>query len=267
MITWLMLTAMVWCPFSCDESEHIQEQSSEAVTEKAEDVPAVPTYTGIRRTPPQVPSGNGTTATLYTINAPPPGFDGRSRPMSRAVRGLMEWKNNQGASTDWVIDPEGFVHASDQPMRTSRSFSDLQLHLEFSLPTTPGRIGSDASSFGVLLQGRYEILLRNSFGRPPTRECSGALRGMHPPSANAMLPAPGWQTLDVFFSAAQFENDEMVVAPRMTAMINGILVLNNVEISEPSPEAFEKGMPKEGPLVLRGSKDPVILRNIWIRTP
>ena len=80
----------------------------------------------------------------------------------------------------------------------SKEFGDLQLHLEFSLPTTPGRIGSEASSIGVLLQGRYEILLKNSYGRPPNTECSGALLGNHPPCVNAMLPSPGWQTLDVY---------------------------------------------------------------------
>ena len=265
----LLLMAWVCCALAVG-LHAAQEESSQATTpndavEAPETIQDGSPRKGIRRTPPPVPSGKGTTSTLYTINAPPPGFDGRSRPLSVVGHNLRDWTLNDGTPTDWVIDPEGFVHVSDQSMRTGQTFGDLQLHLEFSLPMTPGRIGSDASSIGVLLQGRYEILLRNSFGRPPNTECSGALLGNHPPSVNAMLPSPGWQTLDVYFSAAQFEDDKMIAPPRVTAMINGILVLNNLEISTPSPDAIEDGMPSEGPLAIRGSKDSVILRNIWIR--
>ena len=278
MISHLVFMAVVCLPLPIIGYQDAQEKPSPKVqapaddleassdgSEITEDVPEVPLRKGIRRTPPPVPSGKGTTATLYTINAPPPGFDGRSRPLSVIGHDLKNWTLNEGAPTDWVIDPKGFVHVSDQPIRTTKEFGDLQLHLEFSLPTTPGRIGSEASSIGVLLQGRYEILLKNSYGRPPNTECSGALLGNHPPCVNAMLPSPGWQTLDVYFSAARFERGEMVAPPRITAMINGILILNNLEISNPSPGAFEEGMPSEGPLILRGSKDSVILRNIWIR--
>ena len=220
-----------------------------------------------QETPSVLPGMGSVSTTLYTLNAPPPGFDGKAMPLLKPKKGMQGWTDIDGKATDWTIDEDGVVHATDRDVMTEMAFGDCQLHIEYSLPQTPGRIGSAAATSGVVIQGRYEIELHNSFGRPPSRMSAGAIRGAVAPIANASLPAPGWQALDVYFKAPLIEDGKVVRPAMMTALLNGVLILNNVEITAPTDAAIGTDMPAMGPLVLQGSPDQVHFRNIWIRRP
>ena len=256
---------------SKDAEQQNQNQSqsqSQSKSQSENEEPEIPVpRSGIRRTPPKVPKKVGVGKSLYTLDAPPPGFDGKSMPLLMPNRGMEGWNDTDGKATDWVIDEGGFVHASDRDAVSVMEFGDCHLHVEYSLPNTPGRIGAAAASSGVIIHGRYEIELHNSFGRPARSMSCGALRGLVAPVANATLPAPGWQALDIFFSAPVLEDGKVINNPRITALLNGVLILNNVEITQPTDYAIATDMPATGPLILQGSSDPVIFRNLWIRRP
>ena len=266
----MMSWHFAWCLLLILCGSPVQDGSQATETEQAETEPQPvspppPTH-GIRRDAPPLPSKSGTSSSLYTLDAPPPGFDGKSRMLLRRNAGMSGWSMHDGGTMDWVLDEQGNLHASDRDVVINHEFGDCQLHLEYSLPRTPGRIGSASASSGLQLHERYEIQLANSYGRPPNLVCSGAIKGQSPPLVNATLPAPGWQALDVYFSAPKIKDGVIVQKPRVTALLNGILILNNVEIDGPTSGASGSDMVETGRILLKGSPDPVIFRNIWIRS-
>ena len=213
------------------------------------------------------PVQGGAAKSIFTLNAAPPGFDGKSRPIVHPIMGLDGWRTSVGEPCDWVLDESGVLLASDHDVVVPFEFGDVQLHIEYSLPTTPGRLGSAKASSGAVLHGRYEIELLNSFGRPASTSCCGALKGLVAPIANASLPSPGWQTLDVFFRAPRLAGEVVLEKPRVTVLLNGALVLNNVEIDRPTDASVAQDMPATGTLTLQGSPDGVKFRNLWLRHP
>lgn len=219
------------------------------------------------RSPPMVASRTGVTAALSTLDAPPPGFDGKSVMLVVPGRSLTLWKSAVETLTadDWTIDGEGNVRAGRHDLATIAPYRDFQLHLEYSLPRTPGRIGIRASSTGVRVHDRYDIEFRNDFGRPPKATSTGAVLGMVAPVANAVLPAPGWQAVDIYFRAPRIESGVLLEAGRLSMMINGVLVQNNAVLESMSGEAEGDLPPTEGPIILEGSDETVYFRNLWIR--
>lgn len=257
---WCLL--IVLCGMSVSDAP--QSAESEPTEADRQSVASSPPAThGIRRKAPPLPSSN---SSFYTLDAVPPGFDGKNRVLLKSSAGLSGWSMHDGGTMDWVQDEKGNLHASDRDVVIDHEFGDCQLHLEYSLPRTPGRVGSASASTGLQLHERYEIQLVNSYGRPPNLMCCGAIKGQVPPLANGVLPAPGWQALDVFFSAPRIEDGVVVRKPHVTVLLNGILILNNVEIDGPTSGASGRDMVERGRILLKGSPDPVIFRNIWIRS-
>ncbi|MEM8866127.1 MAG: DUF1080 domain-containing protein, partial [Planctomycetota bacterium] len=81
---------------------------------------------------------------------------------------------------------------------------------------------------------------------------------------------PGeWNTYDIFWTAPRF-NEDGTLASRayMTAMHNGVLVLNHFELLGDTPyhrpPHYEAHSPK-GPIALQDHGNPVRFRNIWVR--
>ena len=219
------------------------------------------------RSPPKVASRTGVTAALSTLDATPPGFDGKSVMLVVPGRPLTRWKavDTVGTCEDWVVDERGNVRAGRNALATIAPYRDFQLHLEYSLPRTPGRIGIHASSTGVRVHDLYDVELRNDYGRPPKTTSTGAVLGMVPPVVNAVLPAPGWQAVDIYFRAPRFDEGVLVEAARLSMMINGVLVQNNAVLAPADGDWGEEPPPADGPIVLEGSEETVYFRNIWIR--
>jgi hypothetical protein len=217
--------------------------------------------------PPQVASRTGVTAALSTLDAPPPGFDGKSVMLVVPGRSLTLWKSASEAETadDWTVDQKGNVRAGRHDLATIAPYRDFQLHLEYSLPRTPGRIGIKAASTGVRVHDLYDIEFRNDYGRPPKITSTGAVLGIVPPVANAVLPAPGWQAVDIYFRAPRIESGVVREAARLSMMINGVLVQNNAMLDPNVGEGKENQPPADGPIILEGANETVYFRNIWIR--
>ncbi|MFB0986986.1 MAG: DUF1080 domain-containing protein, partial [Phycisphaerales bacterium] len=103
------------------------------------------------------------------------------------------------------------------------------------------------------------------YGRPPKITSTGAVLGIVPPVTSAVLPAPGWQAIDIYFRAPRIESGVVREAARLSMMINGVSVQNNAMLDPNVGEGEENQPPADGPIVLEGVNEPVYLRNSWVR--
>ena len=71
--------------------------------------------------------------------------------------------------------------------------------------------------------------------------------------------------MDIYFRAPLIESGVLLEAARLSMMVNGVLVQNNV-VLEPANGGWNGDPPPaEGPIILEGSDETVYFRNIWIR--
>lgn len=172
-----------------------------------------------------------------------------------------------GSSADAWVDgrlEDGLLCNTD--VSTRQRFHDYTLHLEFRTPYKPYARKQQRGNSGVYHQGRYETQVLDSFGLTGEANECGGIYSIAAPRLNACLPPLTWQTYDVDFTAARFdENDELVNPARITVRLNGILIHNNQELPATTTAAPLKTVsPEPGPIFLQHHKNPVYYRNIWI---
>ena len=146
-------------------------------------------------------------------------------------------------------------------IQSTQTFTDFNLHLEFR---TPSPTDANRGNSGILLQNRYEIQIFESFGRAiaGTNDC-GAILGQQAPRANATLAAGEWQTYDITFHAAQFNGTNKVANARVTVILNGVTVQDDVSITGPTVGGGIE-QPLAGPIVLTDDGSRVQFRNIRV---
>ena len=209
---------------------------------------------------------------------PPPGaillFGDGSEP------GESKFTSMSGGPSDWTVADGTLVvnttpgHANHAVSRAT--FRDAEIHAEFI--TSPVAEGNS----GLYLHGHYELQIFDSFGvDPPTDQDEGAVYRFGRPLVNAARPTGEWQVYDVRFIAPRRGDDGRVVTPgRITAWLNGKLIQDGLEFTEPrSPyipykhgvtdhlRTIEATLRKtgRGPLFLQDHGSPTRFRNIWIR--
>ena len=99
----------------------------------------------------------------------------------------------------------------------------------------------------------------------PTLEM--AIYGLKAPDVDASKPARTWQALDITFRNARFDRrGKKTENARMTVLLNGVKIHDDVEIKSRCPTLMEPEGPSPGPIVLEnhGSRGHVRFRNIWI---
>ena len=186
-----------------------------------------------------------------TLGAPAPAgaivlFDGKN---------ADEWENG-------VVE-NGLLANSN--VTTKRKFGSYQLHLEFRTPYKPFARGQGRGNSGVYHQGRFETQVLDSFGLEGKINETGGIYGIAAPRINMCLPPLRWQTYDVDFVEAQFdEQGELLKSARMTVRLNGVEVQKNQEVSKVTTGSRGKGMSGKGPIFLQHHGNPVYYRNIWI---
>lgn len=147
--------------------------------------------------------------------------------------------------------------------RTREEFGSFRLHLEFRCPYMPEATGQGRGNSGVYLQSRYEIQVLDSFGDAPADNGCGGIYQIAVPLTNPSLPPMEWQTYDIDFTTAQFENGQKTANARVTVRHNGVVIHDDVEL----PNSTAGGAPEDdatGPLFLQDHNDAVHYRNIWL---
>lgn len=177
-------------------------------------------------------------------------FDGRD---------TSAWQHPNGDACQWQVT-DGALVAGESDLDTKEKFQDFDLHIEFAVPSDAKQGNS-----GIYLQGRYEVQILNSFGKPANDICCGAIFRFKAPIENASKPSDEWQSFDIAFHAARFDAAGAKTAnARVSVIHNGRLIQDDVEISK----STGKGEPESaapGPIRLQAYGSPVRFRSIRIK--
>ena len=178
---------------------------------------------------------------------------------------LSAWDN----AGNWQIIDCAMV-AGGGSVKSKQAFGDCQLHIEWSAPTPPTGDGQGRGNSGVFLMDTYEIQVLDSYDNPTYFDGqAGAIYKQTPPLVNAMRPPGQWNIYDIVWTAPRFNDDESLASPAyMTALHNGVLILNHFELQGDTPyhrpPAYTKHADKM-PIQLQDHGNPVRFRNIWVR--
>lgn len=147
---------------------------------------------------------------------------------------------------------------------TVRKFGSHKLHIEFRTPFQPTARGQGRGNSGVYIQGRHECQVLDSFGLEGENNECGGIYTVAKPLVNACLPPLAWQTYDIDYTAAKYdENGKKVENARTTIRHNGILIHDDVDLKNGTPGKNVEG-PGPDVLYLQDHGNPVHFRNIWI---
>lgn len=117
---------------------------------------------------------------------------------------------------------------------------------------------------GCYVQGRYEVQILDSFGlKGKTNECGGIYK-IAVPKVNMCLPPLSWQTYDIDFTAAKYEDGKKVKNARITVEHNGVVIHDDIELPSHTADGLSEENPNPGSLFLQNHSDPVRFRNIWV---
>jgi hypothetical protein len=165
------------------------------------------------------------------------------------------WNNGQ-------MTPDGLLM---QGPTSKQAFGDHTIHLEFRTPFKPFARGQDRGNSGLYMQGRYETQVLDSFGLEGKMDETGGVYSIAAPAINMCLPPLSWQTYDVEFTAARFDAEGKKTAnARMTVLLNGVKVHDNLDLTHSTTASPLKEGPELGPVFLQDHGNPVRYRNVWV---
>jgi hypothetical protein len=148
--------------------------------------------------------------------------------------------------------------------KTKQNFKDFTLHVEFRTPYMPTASGQARGNSGVYLQDRYEVQILDSFGLEGLDDECGAFYSKKAPRENLCYPPLAWQTYDIDFTAAKFDDSGKKTSnAKVTVKHNGVAIHEDYEIDGPTPGGKEETA-EGGPIQLQDHGNPVAFRNIWI---
>lgn len=147
---------------------------------------------------------------------------------------------------------------------SKRKFGDHTLHVEFRTPFKPKARGQARGNSGVYVQSRYEVQVLDSFGLSgASNECGGIYK-IAEPRVNMCYPPLTWQTYDIEFTAARYNDEGKKIAnARITVKHNGVVIHQDLELPHATPGRHAEG-PEPDALYLQGHGNPVVYRNIWV---
>jgi 3-keto-disaccharide hydrolase len=154
-----------------------------------------------------------------------------------------------------------------------RDFRDVEIHVEFML--------AKGSNSGVIFHGNYEIQILDSYGikKPTAGHCGGVYPRAEskptyhhidkgsPPRINAARPAGQWQTLDIIFQAARFDEagNKTAHAKFVKVVHNGLVIQEDVEVPYACGPNWDRKQYPQGPIIIQGDYGPIAVRNMRIR--
>ena len=122
----------------------------------------------------------------------------------------------------------------------------------------------------MYIQERYELQILDSSEWELKRQnrelgnsdCASLYRRKRP-DVNVCRLAGQWQSYDILFSAAKFEDDKKVESARITVWHNGVRIHDDYEIPNKTGAGKAEG-PDPGPIKLQDHGNEIRFRNIWI---
>jgi hypothetical protein len=171
-----------------------------------------------------------------------------------------------GSNADaWVNGRIDARHFLSSGTKSKALFTNLTLHVEFVLPFKPLARGQDRANSGVYFQDRYEVQILDSFGLAGENNECGGIYSKHKPLVNMCFPPLVWQTYDVDFAAATFdETGKKTKNAVMTVKHNGVLIHDKVEVDGTTTAAgIGTESPIGGPIQLQDHGNPIFFQNIW----
>lgn len=207
-----------------------------------------------------------------------PGEQGK--PPSDAVilfngRDMTGWTTAKGeAAKCSVANGEMACRTGVGDIYSGTRFRDAQIHIEFAVPHMPNQHGQMRGNSGVYVHSCYEVQVLDSFENLTYADGSlGAVYGISAPLVNAARRPEQWQSYDMLFRAPKCDSAGAVSDPgRITILLNGVLIQDNVAITKKGPGCQLENICGEGPIRLQdhsGFKDApdttMKFRNIWIR--
>ena len=199
-------------------------------------------------------------------------FDGKN---------LDEWvsvKDPKNPAEWTVADGVITVNKSKGNIQTKKTFTDYQLHIEWRIPSNITGSGQARGNSGIFLASTgpgddgYEIQVLDCYNN--TTYVNGQTASIYKqsiPLANACKKPGEWQTYDIIWTAPRFNDDGTLKSPaRVTALHNGVLVQNNLEVKGVTKYIGTPEYKKHGasPIKLQAHGDPsepISYRNIWVR--
>src|SRR5688500_10389334 len=190
-------------------------------------------------------------------------FDGKDLSKWKPEKGDGEaaWKVEDGALV--VVPKKGAIETKDQ-------FRDVQLHLEWQHPKDITGKSQGRGNSGVFLMGMYELQVLDNYQAETYPDgMVGGVYGQYPPLVNAARPPGQWGAYDIIFRAPKYENGKVSKPARVTVLLNGVVVQDNVDLLGPTTHkkltSYPDKHPEKGPLRLQDHGQPVKFRNIWVR--
>jgi hypothetical protein len=184
--------------------------------------------------------------------APESLFNGKDLSGWQPINNTPDFENAPGESHWTVKNGELTNEAKGSNLRTTRTFNDFKLHVEFICP--PGE------NSGIYLRGRYEVQVAPppdparqaaaASQKAPAPPSGGGYRNPFPGigSVYGMLgPAtpppfrPDWQTYDI-----------TIVGRWVTVIFNGVTTIDNHEIAGVTGGAIDSNEAEPGPIYLQG---------------
>lgn len=199
-------------------------------------------------------------------------FDGKN---------LDQWvsTNDPNTPAKWTVENGAFtVKKKTGNIQTKQSFTDYQLHIEWKIPENITGSNQSRGNSGLFLASTgsgddgYEIQILDCFNNKTyVNGQTGSIYKQAIPLANACRKPGEWQTYDIIWKAPRFNDDGTLKTPAtVTAIHNGVLIQNNVEIKGITVYRGNPAYKKHGPAPIKlqdhgDPSEPISFRNIWIR--
>ena len=164
---------------------------------------------------------------------------------------LSGWVTDNPPANHWIAETGELQNKqAGANIRTTKSFSDFKLHIEYNCP--PG------GNSGVYLRGRYEVQVEyEPPGKNDAFHSMGSIYGFIPPAAE-VAPRPGvWESYDV-----------TLIGRTVTVVRDGVLIINAKQIPGITGGALDSHEGEPGPIYLQGDHTGGLrYRNITIAVP
>ncbi|PWI10023.1 hypothetical protein DIZ27_13105 [Streptomyces sp. NWU339] len=177
-----------------------------------------------------------------------------------------QWQHTDGRTPRWPLSDEKSMEVCCGDLRTKDAYQDFALHVEFRVPLLPPDVtGQDRGNSGIFLQDRYELQILDSYGDTTLgTDEAGAFYMKRAPDTNAATAPETWQTYDIVFRAARFDEDGRKIADaRATVVWNGQKVHDDVVLDGPTASGRAE-TPAAGAVRLQDHGNKVRFRDIRI---